>query len=1809
MDENEKPGEDESSLVEIEVAEQEEIEVEESETETENLNKEQILKPQKEEIPKKSEEQIVKTDYIEKEVENDREKEKYKQNENENIDKPYSEIELKFIDVMNGSETINNLLNNNNRWDEKKKGFSLLNEYITNSSNREKILTNYEIFFNYIQDVLKNFKESNYIILKEGLECVCSLFNIVKTNNNGKNSSQNEINMNKKFLNLLITELNEKITESKVKGIYLKLIDILMNIYGPNECFNCLIQNINKNNKISLLKEYAIFIKNYIISNKHNIKYINAKDIIDFCIKIGNNNNQQLRKLSTEIICLFYDYIGEDYILYIKNNIKESSFKHIEQELKKMNKIENNDNEIDMNANENKRRISENITSYKYAKYNSEDISYSNSGSKRDLKNKNRNDISKDITPVLLKYINYGKWNDKKEAIDFIHRILNKNDNCVSINGLNDLIELIIEKLVDSNKNLVRLIIELLSHLIDALGVQLKPHTKSIIKSLLSNLSDKNNILRQECLSCLNKWISTIQNFETIFTLIPSFLMNDNNDMRNELLTLLIDNIHTIKKENIYMCHFDDLINAILYCLQDKSSSIRNITELLIRRSINLIPREDYIKKTNKFKPAIEENLVSIINDIYDFIDNDSEMRERNSSKKHYNNFFSPQKLRNNFETNNSVSRRDLLKSKKLSQSIERDITKSSFFNDDNKERKNYKQYTLKDRNRTKTVRLKTTKKSINILSKRNKMSLSSLNTTSDNANKKKKKKIKLNTNTSNITNNVTNNITNNNNNEQSVNNTNNSMTEKNSTASNQIKINEPLTKEKKNMQTMCSIPNIAKRVNKFYNNKKKPRGISNIKNKFKNKATANKINNDSKTNIPNYNKNFNEMMKNIRDNDNSISSKHNSLLSPRLGHKSCQSSKHSFHFNDNSRTTENIFYKRMISGHLNRRGKSDLSSTFENNSRIDNDINIHLFLGNYKIKKDQKEKRIEEDRKTNYCFEIQNFDQIPKIKEIMKNIFCPDFIEYIFSDDPMSIILCINKIKNYIGEDNDKNNDNNNILNIEDNLDLLLKVIGYKLSNNKSSSLIMTTFEFFNLLLSVYKQNKMLLNEIESNIILNILVDKLINNSNAIKEMANSLLWVIVSMIGEELSLLAIIHLIEYKNTKTKLETINIIIKLYTTLLGTSQYHFDNWKMKIIKNIVSLYFEGDHNTKNKILFVIKDLYSSFKNEIWKYCKNLSSKNKDELLKRIKEYQNDNNKYNFDNDLHVYSKKSTTDNINCKYIFSNMNRNKEEYKNKKDKKDKDKEIIKRNEQVKSNKNLGMKKITTNIIYDNKNKKVFENRKITKMTEGVTNSQKILNSDFIDSKKKSIIKSKDILNSDSKNAPKASTKRESSTKKNLFLKHINTNNNPKLNNIISQAANKLAIMNNKSNNDQIRNYNPKLGKNKLSQSTVIINNNYNFIKIKNNDIQIENKDKSLTKKNSQKNSVININNINNNDEMNQRNIISDPCTINILHSNRDYDAQKKKILVNCAKKEIFSEIKRILESLCSGDKTNMTELILKMQNILYTNYKKNESVIITHCDYIFNKIIQTINNLLNEKKIYTNYVKYISGVLSKICKLGDLLSKVNIDTQNNLIILTIKAVSLLDDNENDSNNSSNNNNEENSAIIKNFNSIMLRIIDYGDINNSINLLMNFEKKYRKNDKFIINYVAKCLIIIIKNIKKTYKRIDVGIVIESIYTLMNDLLGNNVKIKVNDESDQIIMITIKNMLNQLILYKGDTELIEYIRNSLNSKRTQKSIFNYQNNDNVKNWLLKYIDKIKVLQNKMKAKNENEDNFIDDNNIDDV
>ncbi len=190
-----------------------------------------------------------------------------------------------------------------------------------------------------------------------------------------------------------------------------------------------------------------------------------------------------------------------------------------------------------------------------------------------------------------------------------------------------------------------------------------------------------------------------------------------------------------------------------------------------------------------------------------------------------------------------------------------------------------------------------------------------------------------------------------------------------------------------------------------------------------------------------------------------------------------------------------------------------------------------------------------------------------------------------------------------------------------------------------------------------------------------------------------------------------------------------------------------------------------------------------------------------------------------------------------------------------------------------------------------------------------------------------------------------------------------------------------------------------------------------------------------------------------------------------------------------------------------------------------------------------------------------------------------MSKISIDTQNNLIILTIKIISLLNDNKKD-NNYDNNNIEENKIIIKCFNFIMLRIIDYGDINNNINILMNFEMKYRNKNLDIVIYVAKCLIIISENINKNPENIQLELVIENIYKLLEDLLSDEKNILLENKVDKIIMITVKKILYQIITYRGEKEIIEYIKDI-----NKQSKFNKNNYERIKNWLIQYINLKKI------------------------
>ena len=472
------------------------------------------------------------------------------------------------------------------KWEEKKQGFQKFNQLLNENLENDIIKNNFEKIFIFISMKLNNFKETNFNLLKEGIISFNILFSYSKEKNNP---------IDKKYLEIIISNLNEKICDSKIKENYIQLLNTLNDLYSYKTVYELLFEILLKTNKINVLKEYALFIKDN-IKKENSINNFDVKNLIDFSVKLANNTNPQIRAIAIEIIGLLYTFIGPD-LKQLISGIKESTFKLIEKEIDKIKYKKDNENKMTDS------KIKDLIV--KKNKNNNDKSNYNNK----------RIDISKELTPKLLREINRGKWIEKKEGIEYIINVIDKTNNKISKNGLQELFELIKDKLNDGNQNFVKMILQLLNHLIISLEFQIKFFYNNLVYPLLVKLSDKNKLIRDECLSCIENWIK-FQNFEIFAVHIPQLLVsNENLELRIELLNLLTKNKELIK--NAYpKSFFKELTKALLTCLQDKNVKIRNITEDLIVSFSNFIPREKYINELKDIKSTISDYLYNIIDKI-----------------------------------------------------------------------------------------------------------------------------------------------------------------------------------------------------------------------------------------------------------------------------------------------------------------------------------------------------------------------------------------------------------------------------------------------------------------------------------------------------------------------------------------------------------------------------------------------------------------------------------------------------------------------------------------------------------------------------------------------------------------------------------------------------------------------------------------------------------------------------------------------------------------------------------------------------------------------------------------------------------------------------------------------------------------------------------------------------------------------------------------------------------------------------------------------------------------------------------------
>lgn len=232
------------------------------------------------------------------------------------------------------------------------------------------------------------------------------------------------------------------------------------------------------------------------------------------------------------------------------------------------------------------------------------------------------------------------------------------------------------------------------------------------------------------------------------------------------------------------------------------------------------------------------------------------------------------------------------------------------------------------------------------------------------------------------------------------------------------------------------------------------------------------------------------------------------------------------------------------------------------------------------------KEKRFDKDKKNKFNLETTNKDYFNKIKIQCKSLFTEEFWKKILGDDCRGQVDAYKEMKYEI----DKK------INIQiyfDNLDLILKIIGIKMMNNLNPTLTKNCFEFLGSLYAALSENKYKLNEIESNIIINILIEKLSLNNNTLREILFSLLNIYIDLMDTNKIMITVINLVLNKNLKIKMDILDLIYDLTINQklnLATKVY---------IKLLCKFFPCIDNIMRNKILSLFREIYSEIGNKMW----------------------------------------------------------------------------------------------------------------------------------------------------------------------------------------------------------------------------------------------------------------------------------------------------------------------------------------------------------------------------------------------------------------------------------------------------------------------------------------------------------------------------------------------------------------------------------------------------------------------------------
>jgi hypothetical protein len=149
----------------------------------------------------------------------------------------------------------------------------------------------------------------------------------------------------------------------------------------------------------------------------------------------------------------------------------------------------------------------------------------------------------------------------------------------------------------DANKAVLKIYINLLGMLAEAVGAPIKQFTKKCLVPSLKHLAYKDTLVRAEVVSTMTKWAEVI-GAENIINKVSLELVVENPELRTEGLNWIQKNKDSIKDADKV-----SMVKPFISCLTDKSKVIRDQTEALICEFMPSVGYSEFSLKD--FKPAV----------------------------------------------------------------------------------------------------------------------------------------------------------------------------------------------------------------------------------------------------------------------------------------------------------------------------------------------------------------------------------------------------------------------------------------------------------------------------------------------------------------------------------------------------------------------------------------------------------------------------------------------------------------------------------------------------------------------------------------------------------------------------------------------------------------------------------------------------------------------------------------------------------------------------------------------------------------------------------------------------------------------------------------------------------------------------------------------------------------------------------------------------------------------------------------------------------------------------------------------------